>query len=373
MSFTKIASGWIETEAKPTYHGWPTLCRLKSGRLLAAASGGREMHVCPFGRVHCYASDDGGLTWSKPLILSEGPLDDRDCGLAEAADGSVLLNYVTSIGFAQYREAPPHWRKLLKEITLDTLDREHGFWMRRSTDGGRTWSAKYRVPLFNIHGPTRMDDGSLLWVGNEFGNPLAMSCRKPVIRAYRSTDHGLTWEFLSALPDCPGQSQRDWYEVHTVQNAKGLVITQFRNHADPLGEVTTWQVESADDGRTWGSYHRVARGYPSHLVRLADGRVVMTYGWRHTPCGVRFRVGSEYPENYWGPGRPLIDKLMTGWRELPGDYWSEEEVLCDDGETYDLGYPSTVQLADETLVTLWYQYRKSAGLASLRWLKWKLD
>ena len=99
MKFTKIASGWIETEDKPTYHGWPTVCRLKSGRLLAAASGGRIGHVCPFGRSYCYASDDGGLTWSKPQILSSGPLDDRDCGLAEAADGSVLLNYITAIGY----------------------------------------------------------------------------------------------------------------------------------------------------------------------------------------------------------------------------------------------------------------------------------
>ena len=207
MNFTKIASGWIETEDKPTYHGWPTLCRLKSGRLLAAASGGREMHVCPFGRAYCYASDDGGLTWRKPQILSQGPLDERDCGLVEAADGSVLLHYVTSIGFAQFPKRPAHWSRLLKEITLDTLEREHGIWLRRSTDGGRTWGEKYRAPVFNVHGPTRMNDGSLLWIGNAAGNPVSVSCLSRNVRAYRSTDHGLTWEFFSVLPECPGQTR----------------------------------------------------------------------------------------------------------------------------------------------------------------------
>ena len=33
------------------YHGWPTLLRRATGELLVAYSGGREAHICPFGRV----------------------------------------------------------------------------------------------------------------------------------------------------------------------------------------------------------------------------------------------------------------------------------------------------------------------------------
>ncbi len=32
------------------YHGWPTLARKRNGQLLLAFSGGREGHVCPFGK-----------------------------------------------------------------------------------------------------------------------------------------------------------------------------------------------------------------------------------------------------------------------------------------------------------------------------------
>ena len=33
------------------YHGWATLAARSNGELLVAYSGGRESHVCPFGRV----------------------------------------------------------------------------------------------------------------------------------------------------------------------------------------------------------------------------------------------------------------------------------------------------------------------------------
>ena len=47
----------------PLYHGWPTLARRKNGELLLAFSGGREAHVCPFGRVELMRSQDDGVTW----------------------------------------------------------------------------------------------------------------------------------------------------------------------------------------------------------------------------------------------------------------------------------------------------------------------
>ena len=353
MKFTKIASGWIETEDKPTYHGWPTVCCLNDGRLLAVASGGRRQHVCPFGRIHLYESSDGGLTWSKPRILSSGPLDDRDCGVMQAADGSILINYFTSTAFTRYPDKFAEWHDSMTAINLDTLAREHGFWMLRSTDGGRTWSRKYRVPVNNVHGPNLLNDGSLLWIGREMGHFVQDSCMGPRVKVYRSTDHGLTWDLISALPDAPGERQEDWHEVHTVQTADGLIITQIRNQTGMtcLSGIRTCQTESSDGGRTWGPYHVVSDGgHPSHLLRLADGRIVMTYGWRRAPAGIRGRVGLD----------------------LPGAFWSDEGILCDDGESFDLGYPSTVQLPDGTLLTLWYQFRKSAGIASLRWLKWKL-
>ena len=55
-----------------------------------------------------------------------------------------------------------------------------------------------------------------------------------------------------------------------------------------------------------------------------------------------------------------------------GVSWSEDLVLSEDGFSWDIGYPSTAQLNDGTLVTLWYQFRDSTGLASLRCMGWQM-
>jgi hypothetical protein len=46
--------------------------------------------------------------------------------------------------------------------------------------------------------------------------------------------------------------------------------------------------------------------------------------------------------------------------------------LSGDGKGGDLGYPSTVELADGTLLTVWYEAMKESKNAVLRQAKWKL-
>jgi hypothetical protein len=46
-----------------------------------------------------------------------------------------------------------------------------------------------------------------------------------------------------------------------------------------LGE--TLQCESADGGKTWCEPHEIGVwGLPSHLLRLRNGNLLMTYGYR---------------------------------------------------------------------------------------------
>ena len=47
-------------------------------------------------------------------------------------------------------------------------------------------------------------------------------------------------------------------------------------------------------------------------------------------------------------------------------------ILSCDGSGGDLGYPSTVELADGTLLTVWYETMQGSPLAVLRQAKWKL-
>ena len=47
----RIESMKVISQQPQHYHGWPTLTRRRNGQLLLVCSGGREAHVCPFGRV----------------------------------------------------------------------------------------------------------------------------------------------------------------------------------------------------------------------------------------------------------------------------------------------------------------------------------
>ena len=78
------------------YHGWPTLAARVSGQLLLVCSGGREGHVCPFGRVELMRSDDSGLSWSYPRVVMDGGIDDRDAGVLETSSGAMLITSFSS-------------------------------------------------------------------------------------------------------------------------------------------------------------------------------------------------------------------------------------------------------------------------------------
>ena len=344
MDIEKISSGFMD--GFPTYHGWPTVIRTNDNRLMAVCSGNRQKHVCPFGRVWMYVSVDEGTSWTGPQVLSSGPLDDRDAGICQAQDGSLLVNYFTST--ASIFRSPKlsrQWREVAEKINLLTLKKEHGFWMRRSVDGGKTWSKKYRTPVYSPHGPVLLKDGRLFFPGQKFGTPCGEITAVPEYGAAFSSDNGVTWQILSTIPLPKGQNIRNIHEIHGVEAPDGTLIIQYRNHnCTGLGE--TWQSESADGGKTWSEPHLICKGYPTHLQVFGKDKLIMTYSFREKPFGIRARISTDYGKN-----------------------WSSEIILSEDGKNWDFGYPSTVEMTDGSLFTLWYENRGKE--AKLRYLKWK--
>src|SRR5688572_22158132 len=68
----------VISEQPHHYHGWPTLNRGADGLLVVVYSGGRDFHVCPFGRLEMVVSRDEGKTWAGPRVLFDSAIDDRD-------------------------------------------------------------------------------------------------------------------------------------------------------------------------------------------------------------------------------------------------------------------------------------------------------
>lgn len=352
VSFEIMDTQWIQTQPAPTYHGWPTVANVGEDKLVIVCSGDREAHVDPFGKVLMYESCDKGKTWSAPRVLADGPLDDRDAGITVTPKGTWLVNYFTSIYFSCYKPMEPtrpHWKEKEDKITISLLKEEHGFFMLRSTDQGKTWSPKYRIGVNNVHGAIVLNDGSLFYCGRGyFPGCLATASHGNDIVSMRSTDDGVTWEEISHYyGEIDGYRLGAWHEMHSVQADDGTIITQIRCHNNT--PPRTLQMESKDGGKTWENLHAVCGGFPSHLLKLSDGRLLMSYGYRKENYGNRCRISSDN-----------------------GKSWSEPIIISGNAPSYDLGYPSTVELSDGTLVTVWYEFKPDVNVALLRCARWKL-
>jgi len=342
----------------PLFHGWPTLARKKNGELLLAFSGGREAHVCPFGRLELMRSSDNGRTWGWPQVIYDSPGDDRDAGVLVTPAGTILLTNFTSLAYEKIlmeaEKTPPEspdawdslrlreWQAAHQRLNAEQRQAELGSWMWRSTDGGINWSARYRVPCNSPHGPISLNDGRLLYLG------VKMWTEERTVGAWESKDDGLTWNLLAPIPSRPGDDHHMYHELHGIQTNSGKLIAHIRNH-NPNEHGETLQSESTDGGATWSIPRSIGVwGLPSHLLLLKDGRLLMTYGYRRNPRGNHARLSAE-----------------------DGRTWSEPIVLSADG-TGDLGYPSTVECDDGTLVTVWYEVLPDSKLALIRQARWRL-
>ncbi|QDU40775.1 BNR/Asp-box repeat protein [Maioricimonas rarisocia] len=345
----------VITHQPHLYHGWPTLTRQKSGRLLLVWSGRREAHVCPFGTVEMMTSDDEGATWTWPRTLLDSALDDRDAGILETQSGTLLVTTFTSLAYEPILERAEReqswdedrlarWQAARDRLSAKQRKQELGTWMLRSTDNGLTWSARYDSLVNSPHGPTQLADGRILYAGKQLWRDT------PRIGVSVSDDDGQSWNWLAEIPTRPGDDPNQYHELHAVETAGGRIIAQIRNH-NKQTHYETLQTHSDDGGTTWSVPETTGVwGYPTHLLRLRDDRIVMSYGHRRAPIGNQARVSSD-----------------------EGRTWSEPILISADAASGDLGYPSTVELTDGTLLTVWYEKMADAPLAVLRQARWQLN
>jgi hypothetical protein len=208
-----------------------------------------------------------------------------------------------------------------------------------STDRGKTWQGPYRLPLFDQPGIAARTD---YVVNGKHDCFLFLTAAKPDRRegrplCVRTTDGGRTWQFISWIGEEP-----QGYAIMpaTVRLGDSELLTAIRRHEGTKNWIETYR--SVDDAKTWRLEAKAApdtgEGNPPSLIRLADGRVCLTYGYRAAPYGIRARLSRD-----------------------GGRTWGEEIVLRGDGGGRDLGYPRSAQRRDGKIVTVYYFHDEPQG------------
>lgn len=358
----RLTSGYFR------YQGWPTLAKDKNGALFAVCSGHRLDHVCPFGKNLMYVSTDEGETWSAPQIVNDTYLDDRDAGLVCWGEGNMLLTWFNNtMDVFENPRRKELFPNLTEPFSVAMMEKwktlpmtEFGSFTRISRDGGKNWSDKRKAPVSAPHGPIRRGDGSFLYVGME--RLSGYDVPAGTILAVESFDDGENWQFLSRLPLPETHHGRDLggvCEPHCIDLGDGVILAAVRCYlagADRTRsqyEFTLYTCRSTDDGKTWSDPVFMERfGAPAHFMMHSSGALILSVGKRTEPCGQYVRIS--------------YDKGLT---------WEQDVMIGPEADflATDQGYPSTVELENGDLLTVYYQRLPEDDYPSILYTRWSLD
>lgn len=342
------------------YFAWPTVARLYDGTLAAVCSGFRLRHICPFGKAVISYSRDDGKTWTRPAVVIDTPLDDRDSGIC--VDGKRVI--VTSFNNTPHNQRAWLERNIRKGDTSPSLklmeayfglypenvcEKYLGSTYKISRDGGYTFGEVKRSPVTSPHGPFAAKDGRVIWVGRVFDEDQE---NKPTEIALAELDGNENFVIKSYIAPCVDEFGAGFAcEPHAIELPDGRIIVAIRvQRFDEHPLFTVYLCESSDGGATFTEprmlIDRLA-GAPPHFMLHSSGALVMSYACRNGNMGIRAIISRD-----------------------GGKTFGDEIKLTENAPSSDLGYPATVERNDGSLLTVWYE--RGSDVAVIKQTVWEI-
>lgn len=335
------------------YCAFPSVVRRSTGELIVAfrrAPNRRllghksDSHTDPNSYLVLVRSRDNGETWTKdPELIFAHPMGgSQDPCMLQLKDGSILC---ASYLWTWLNRQAGSKTKANSELSQYVFQ---GGYLVRSEDGGKTWKGPIYpppvpgrsfldamgkpLPAYNRGALYQGRDGRLYWVV-AYSRDGGM--RETDVHLMISADRGDTWTYSSVVAT---DTKAAFNEASIYETPKGDLVSFVRtaNFDDH-----TVVARSRDRGKTFEPWQDAGwQGHPHHAVRLADNRVLVVYGYRHQPYGIRVRV---------------LDAECTNFKT------AEEVVLRTDGGDGDIGYPWAVVLPNRQVLVTYY-FHQNDGL-----------
>ena len=285
------------------YGAFPILQHLPDGRLTVGLSLSPFVDHYAVGPWTVLVSSDEGGTWAEtddPTLPATWPgacpREQSDRFAAVMPDGSYLC--AGMIGFESW---PSSRASEAEERGLEAGEDGHRpgqllvnrptLFVQRSEDGGKTWSRReWDIPGFrgtSFSRPAQLEDGTIL--EPVYGSDLD---GKSQCLVWRGSNGGRTWRLH---PIGPSGNETAFLEV-----SPGRVLALSRNGDGGGDLIERW---SDDGGVTWTQALDTCvytPGSPPHLIKLRDGQVLLTRGYRKEPMGIRAVFSHDGGET-WTP------------------------------------------------------------------------
>ena len=335
------------------YSAFPSIVRRSSGELIVAFRRAPERrrlgergttHTDPNSYLVQVRSSDNAASWTaEPDLIYAHPFGgSQDPCMTQLRDGSIVCS---SYGWARLEtKAAAKADSALRHGNFVFM----GGYLLRSEDGGQSWGRSIvpppvpgsmtidafgrPAPAYNRGAMCEASDGTLYWA---VASQPRIEPRLTETHLFASNDGGASWQYR-----CPiAQDDSVTFNETSLYETPAGDLVAFMRTADYDDHTTI--ARSSDGGRSFQPWEDAGfQGHPHFALRLPDARVLLVYGYRHAPFGIRARVLD-----------PECRNAST----------AEEIVLRDDGGNGDLGYPWATLMDDGRILVVYY-FIKADGI-----------